>query len=106
MLSLSAKRWVARSSSWRVAGTITKPRWVASSAFNSADFDEQPRATKFLDRLPSHNRGTLESKQRHDGRDNEVGPAGTGAEHAERCEQHGEISKHIVARANPGRLHV
>ena len=56
--------------------------------------------------LPQHHPGALQGEARHDRGDDQIGPTGSGAEHAGRGQQHGEIAGRVVARADPGRAHV
>ena len=61
---------------------------------------------QFSSRLPDDDPRALQREGGHDGRDDDVGPAGSRAEDAKRREQDREIADHIIAGANPYRPHV
>ena len=46
------------------------------------------------------------AKAAHDGGNDDIRPAGAGAENAHCREHHGEIAKRIIARADPDRTHI
>ena len=51
--------------------------------------------------VPKNNSCTLYSKGGHDCSDDEVRPASARSEDAEGGQQHGEVTEHVVSRADP-----
>src|SRR5262249_14926260 len=64
------------------------------------------RLAQLVKRLADNHCRALQCKPGHNGRYDDIWPAGTCTKHANCREQHRQITEHVVACANPRRTHV